>query len=129
MIYLRPLNGSSREGKRVNSVLACFLTGPFLFLGCATRQQLPRLIQNPRTAKDYCKRGDYFYSKMQFYEAIPEYTQAIALKPDYTDAYPPARIQMNGISKWKDLPTAYSGIETTKAIIFIWTTHRRGHNG
>ena len=42
---------------------------------------------NPVTAKDYYQRGLYYQEKIQPDQAIPEYTQAIALEPDYADAY------------------------------------------
>lgn len=55
--------------------------------GCAARGHRLELIMNPKTPKDYYQRGGYFHDKMEPLQAIPEYTQAIALDHNYTDAY------------------------------------------
>jgi tetratricopeptide (TPR) repeat protein len=54
------------------------------FAGCATTNQP---IAHPVTAKDYCARGRYYQGQNQVDRAIPEYTQAIELDPNCTDAY------------------------------------------
>lgn len=54
--------------------------------GCAT----VGLVKNPSTAEDYFQRGQYYYSYAGGFEAkkaIPEFSQAIKINPQYTDAF------------------------------------------
>ena len=41
----------------------------------------------PSNAQDYYKRGRDYHREANYDRAISDYTQAIALNPNYTDAY------------------------------------------
>jgi hypothetical protein len=77
-----PLRGATW----LNCVLVCLVTALSLNSGCATTNPTATLLENPKTARDYYQRGTYFGQSRPL-EAIPEYTQAIALDEEYTDAY------------------------------------------
>jgi tetratricopeptide (TPR) repeat protein len=55
-----------------------------LLAGCATQHSVPG---NPVTAKDHYLLGLRFYSQGADKDAIREFSMAIALDPNYTDAY------------------------------------------
>ncbi|HVN98021.1 MAG TPA: tetratricopeptide repeat protein [Syntrophorhabdaceae bacterium] len=54
------------------------------FAGCATRLPVP---DNPVTAKDHHQLGLRFFTQGQFDNAMREFSRAIALDPNYADAY------------------------------------------
>lgn len=84
------MNQSEKRGMdmeqlmRTVSRITVFALIASTFAGCATTSQP---TANPVTAKDYYARGAYYQGQHQIDRAIPEYTQAIALDPNCTDAY------------------------------------------
>jgi tetratricopeptide (TPR) repeat protein len=44
-------------------------------------------IESPKTAEDYKTNGNKYYQEKKYQDAITEYDKALALKPDYKEAW------------------------------------------
>jgi len=54
---------------------------------CVTRRQMMVYAEDAKTAEEYLSRGDEAFDGGNCKEAIAAYTQAIALNPNYAEAY------------------------------------------
>jgi tetratricopeptide (TPR) repeat protein len=83
---------------------------PFIFIILIT---VGTLAIQAQSAKQYLKAGDEFAKKMNFKDAIEQYTKAIELDPDYDKAYIQRAISYNGLNDFENAASDFD-----RAIVF-----------
>jgi Tfp pilus assembly protein PilF len=83
---------------------------PFIFIILIT---VGTLAIQAQSAKQYLKAGDEFAKKMNFKDAIEQYTKAIELDPDYDKAYIQRAISYNRLNDFENAASDFD-----RAIVF-----------